>query len=78
MRRTRSSLKPTKGPRTPDPSLPCTAIDLGSEEMASAEAKPVRQRWFGYPPLSAMGDGQRREFQEALLDAAGGSVGRSG
>ena len=46
--------------------------------MASAELTRRVERWFGYPPMSEMGDGQRQEFQEALLDAAGGSGGRSG
>jgi hypothetical protein len=37
--------------------------------MASAELSRRVERVVGYPPLSEMGDPQRREFQEALLDA---------
>jgi hypothetical protein len=37
--------------------------------MASAELSRRVGRVVGYPPLSEMDDRQRREFQEALLDA---------
>lgn len=37
--------------------------------MASEELKPACRKVVGYPPLSEMGDLQRREFHEALLDA---------
>jgi hypothetical protein len=37
--------------------------------MASAELSRRVERVVGYPPLSEMGDQQRREFQAALLDA---------
>jgi hypothetical protein len=37
--------------------------------MASAELSRRVEKVVGYPPLSEMGDLQRREFQEALLDA---------
>jgi len=37
--------------------------------MASAELSRGVERVIGYPPLSEMGDQQRREFHEALLDA---------
>ena len=38
--------------------------------MASAELSRRVEKVVGYPPLSEMGDLQRREFHEALLDAA--------
>jgi len=37
--------------------------------MASAELSRRVEKVVGYPPLSEMGRQQRREFQEALLDA---------
>jgi hypothetical protein len=37
--------------------------------MASAELSRRVEKVVGYPPLSEMGDLQRREFHEALLDA---------
>jgi hypothetical protein len=37
--------------------------------MASAELSRRVEKVVGYPPLSEMGEKQRREFQEALLDA---------
>jgi hypothetical protein len=37
--------------------------------MASAELSRRVEKVIGYPPLSEMGDLQRREFQEALLEA---------
>jgi hypothetical protein len=37
--------------------------------MASAELSRRVEKAFGYPPLSEMNTAQRREFQEALLDA---------
>ena len=37
--------------------------------MASAELNRRVEKVVGYPPLSELGDLQRREFQEALLDA---------
>jgi hypothetical protein len=39
--------------------------------MASAELSRRVERVVGYPPLSEMGDQQRREFHEALLEANG-------
>jgi hypothetical protein len=39
--------------------------------MASAELRRRVEKVVGYPPLSEMGDLQRREFHEALLDADG-------
>jgi hypothetical protein len=38
--------------------------------MASAELSRRAENVAGYPPLSEMGDLQRREFHEALLEAA--------
>jgi hypothetical protein len=38
--------------------------------MASAELSRRVEKVVGYPPLSELGDLQRREFQEALLEAA--------
>jgi hypothetical protein len=38
--------------------------------MASAEVSRRAGKVVGYPPLSEMGERQRREFQEALLEAA--------
>jgi hypothetical protein len=38
--------------------------------MASAELSRRVGTVVGYPPLSEMADQQRREFHEALLDAA--------
>jgi hypothetical protein len=38
--------------------------------MASAELSRRVARVVGYPPLSELGDLQRREFHEALLEAA--------
>jgi hypothetical protein len=38
--------------------------------MASAELSSRVEKIVGYPPLSGMGDLQRREFHEALLEAA--------
>jgi hypothetical protein len=38
--------------------------------MASAELSRGVGKVVGYPPLSELGDLQRREFHEALLDAA--------
>jgi hypothetical protein len=37
--------------------------------MASAELSRRVEKVVGYPPLFEMGAAQRREFQEALLDA---------
>jgi hypothetical protein len=37
--------------------------------MASAELSRRVEKVVGYPPLPEMGDDQRREFHEALLDA---------
>jgi len=37
--------------------------------MASAELSRRVEKVVGYPPLSEMGDPQRREFHEALLEA---------
>ena len=37
--------------------------------MASAELSRRVEKVVGYPPLSDLGDLQRREFHEALLDA---------
>jgi hypothetical protein len=37
--------------------------------MASAGVEPLVERGAAYPPLSGLGDQQRREFHEALLDA---------
>ena len=37
--------------------------------MASAELSRRVEKVVGYPPLSELGDRQRREFHEALLDA---------
>jgi hypothetical protein len=39
--------------------------------MASAELSRRVEKVVGYPPLSELGDLQRREFHEALLDADG-------
>ncbi|MGH3339152.1 MAG: hypothetical protein ACRDPL_10020 [Propionibacteriaceae bacterium] len=39
--------------------------------MASVELSRRVEKVVGYPPLSEMGDLQRREFHEALLDANG-------
>ena len=41
--------------------------------MASAELSRRVEKVVGHPPLSEMGDLQRREFHEALLDAAAAS-----
>jgi hypothetical protein len=38
--------------------------------MASAELSLRVEKVVGYPPLSEMDEQQRREFQEALLEAA--------
>ena len=38
--------------------------------MASHELSRRVEKVVGYPPLSEMDEGQRREFHEALLDAA--------
>jgi hypothetical protein len=37
--------------------------------MASAELSRRVEKVVDYPPLSALGDFQRREFHEALLEA---------
>jgi hypothetical protein len=37
--------------------------------MASAKLSRRVERLVGYPPLSELGDLQRREFHEALLEA---------
>jgi hypothetical protein len=37
--------------------------------MASADLSRRVEKVVGYPPLSEMGDPQRREFHEVLLDA---------
>jgi hypothetical protein len=37
--------------------------------MASAELSRRVEKVVGYPPLSEMDEQQRREFQEALLEA---------
>ena len=37
--------------------------------MASAQLSRRVEKVVGYPPLSELGDPQRREFHEALLDA---------
>ena len=38
--------------------------------MASPELSERVEKVLGYPPLSEMGGRERREFHEALLDAA--------
>jgi len=38
--------------------------------MASAELSRRVEKVVGYPPLSELSDVQRREFREALLEAA--------
>ena len=38
--------------------------------MASADLSRRVEKVVGYPPVSEMGDLQRREFHEALLEAA--------
>jgi hypothetical protein len=38
--------------------------------MASAELSRRVEKVVGYPPLSELGDLQRREFHEALVQAA--------
>jgi hypothetical protein len=38
--------------------------------MASAELSRRVEKVVGYPPLSELGDLQRREFHEALLESA--------
>jgi hypothetical protein len=38
--------------------------------MASAELSRRVEKAVGYPPLSELGNLQRREFHEALLEAA--------
>jgi hypothetical protein len=38
--------------------------------MASAELSRRVEKVVGYPPLSEMDEAQRREFHEALLEAA--------
>ena len=38
--------------------------------MASSELSRRVEKVVGYPPLSEMSDEQRREFHEALLEAA--------
>lgn len=38
--------------------------------MASAELSRRVENVVGYPPPSELSDGQRREFHEALLEAA--------
>ena len=38
--------------------------------MASAELSHRVEKVVGYPPLSELGELQRREFHEALLEAA--------
>jgi hypothetical protein len=38
--------------------------------MASAELSRRLEKVVAYPPLSELGDLQRREFHEALLEAA--------
>ena len=39
--------------------------------MASTELSRRVEKLVGYPPLSEMSDHQRRDFQEALLEADG-------
>jgi hypothetical protein len=39
--------------------------------MACAQLSRRVEKVVGYPPLSELGDLQRREFHEALLDADG-------
>ena len=39
--------------------------------MASAELSRRVGKVFGHPPLSELGELQRREFHEALLEAGG-------
>jgi hypothetical protein len=38
--------------------------------MATADLRRRVEKVVGHPPLSEMGDLQRREFHEALLEAA--------
>jgi hypothetical protein len=38
--------------------------------MASAELSPRVEKIVGHPPLSELGELHRREFREALLEAA--------
>jgi hypothetical protein len=49
-----------------DPTHP---FDLGSAN-GERHAEPPRRKVVGYPPLSELSDLQRREFHEALLEAA--------
>ena len=56
-------------PRPPYRSCGIPARPVYSAPMASAELSRRVERVVGYPPLCEMGDLQRREFQEALLEA---------
>jgi len=44
--------------------------------MASADLSRRVEKVVGYPPLSELGDLQRREFHEALLEAAPSRISR--
>ena len=50
--------------RSPVVSVGPDLVPLGSAELSHRVGKVV-----GYPPLSEMGEQQRREFHEALLEA---------
>ena len=55
------ALAPAQG----DPRHP---FDLGSAN-GKPRSEPARRKVVGYPPLSELGDLQRREVHEELLDA---------
>jgi hypothetical protein len=60
--RARSSQE-AKGPRSP-------YVRARFVSIASAELSRRVEKVVGYPPLSELSDLQRREFHEALLEAA--------
>ena len=52
------------------PSAPREPLSLDPSRMASAELSRRVEEVVGYPTALELGELQRREFQEALLDAA--------
>src|SRR5215204_3999209 len=62
-------LAPVSSIRRPSQgSAPSIPFDLGSAD-GERRAKPPHREVVGYPPLSELGDLQRREFHEAVLEA---------
>jgi len=63
-------LTPAFQRRAPTSRRPNTSLTVGSGNSEPGAEPPRVQKIVGYPPLSELDDLQRREFHEALLEAA--------